>query len=257
MFRKIRIGILLIVLVFVALNTWLDRVYSRDWDGPLQVALFPVNADGSDAGEQFTRQLQSSDLRELEEFFADEANHYGLPLDRPLRFTLAPVLSQAPPLPPEQGGLFSIMWWSLKLRWFAWRAPDPAGPTPTIRLFLLYHDPQISSVLPHSTGLEKGLVGIAHLFATQSMARANQVIVAHELLHTLGATDKYDFATNQPLLPDGYADPERDPLYPQDQAELMAGRIPVSATQAEQADSPRQTVIGPLTAREIGWVTTP
>ncbi len=257
MFRKIRIGILLIVLVFVALNTWLDRVYSRDWDGPLLVALFPVNADGSDAAEHFIRQLQGSDLRELEEFFANEAKHYGLPVERPLRFTLTPPSSQSPPLPPEAGGRFSIMWWSLKLRWFTWRVPEPAGPTPTIHLFLLYHDPRISSVLPHSTGLEKGLVGIVHLFATQNMARANQVIVAHELLHTLGATDKYDLDTNQPVLPDGYADPEREPLYPQDQAELMAGRIPVNATHAEQAESLRQIVIGPLTAREIGWVATP
>ncbi len=257
MFRTIRIGFLLIVLVFVALNTWLDRVYSRDWDGPLQVALFPVNADGSDAARQFIRQLQDGDLDELQAFFADEATRYEITVDRPLRFTLAPVLAEVPPLPPEQGGRFGIMWWSLKLRWFAWRAPDPAGPTPTIRLFLLYHDPQVSSVLPHSTGLEKGLVGIAHLFATDSMARANQVIVAHELLHTLGATDKYDPATNQPLLPAGYADPERQPLYPQDLAELMAGRIPVSARQAEQAESLRQTMIGPLTALEIGWVSAP
>ncbi len=257
MFRKIRIALLLVVLVFVALDTWLDRVYSRDWDGPLQVALFPVNADGSAAAEQFIRQLDSDKVRELDEFFSEEAAHYELPLQRPLRFTLAPRLDQAPPLPPEGGGRFAIMWWSLKLRWFTWRVPDPAGPTPTIRLFVLLHDPQQASVLPHSTGLEKGLVGIAHGFAASSMARANQVIVAHELLHTLGATDKYDRATNQPIYPDGYADPDREARHPQERAELMAGRIAVSDTQAEQAESLRQVVIGPKTAREIGWLTTP
>lgn len=254
MFRAIRITVLLIILVFVIANTWLDRLYSRDWNGALQVALHPVNADGSAVADAYIGQLQNSDMQSLEDFFNTQSAAYQLPLDRPLRFSLAPPLSQAPPLPPEAGGRLSIMWWSLKLRWFAWRTPDPAGPTPTIQLFLLYHDPQLASVLPHSTGLEKGLVGIAHLFAMQPMARTNLVIVAHELLHTLGATDKYDLQTNLPLLPDGYADPNRDPLYPQAEAELMAGRIPISATRVEQAESLRQTLIGPLTAREIGWV---
>lgn len=257
MFRILRIAILLIVLVFVAANTWLDRIYSRDWDGPLQVTLFPVNADGSAAAEQSIRQLQNGDLNELEDFFSAGAKQYALSLDRPLRFTLAPTVNEIPPLPPESGGRFSIMLWSLKLRWFTWNVSDPPGPTPTIRMFLLYHDPNIDSVLPHSTGLEKGLVGIAHVFAAQSMARANQVVVAHEVLHTLGATDKYDLATNLPLFPDGYADAQRQPLYPQRQAELMAGRIPVSDTEAEQAASLRQVMIGALTAREIGWAVTP
>lgn len=257
MFRKFRIAVLLVILVFVALNTWLDRVYSRDWNSPLQVALYPVNIDGSSAADAFIKQWQPSDLENLTTFFSEQAKDYGLSLDQPLRFTLAPALQQAPPLPPEHGGMLSIMSWSLKLRWFAWRTPNPTGPTPTIRMFVLFHDPANAIVLPDSTGLEKGLVGIAHVFASNSMARANQVIIAHELLHTLGAIDKYDLDTNQPIYPGGYADPERQPSLPQDKAELMAGRIPISDTKAEQPDSLRQVVIGPATAREIGWSKTP
>ncbi|MGC3979843.1 MAG: hypothetical protein QM808_01110 [Steroidobacteraceae bacterium] len=253
MFRKLRIAILLIILVFVALNTVLDRFYSRSWQGPLQVALFPVNADGSKAATEFIRQLQPEDLQPLEAFFNNQAKLYYLPVDRPLRFTLAPVLSEPPPLPPEQGGVLVTMMWSLHLRWFTWRTPNPPGPTPTIRMFMLFHDPARANVLQDSTGLEKGLVGIAHLFASNSMARANLVIVAHELLHTLSATDKYDLETNLPVYPEGYAEPERQPRYPQERAELMAGRIAVSANRAEQADSLQQVMIGPITAREIGW----
>lgn len=257
MFRTLRIAVLLLVLAFVAANTWLDRLYSRDWNGPLQVALYPVNADGSAAVDAYLRQLRDSGQQMLEDFFAVQADHYQLALDRPLRFSLAPAGSALPPLPPESGGRFNIMLWSLKLRWFAWRTPNPPGPTPTIRLFMLFHDPQHASVLPHSTGLEKGLVGITHLFAADSMSGANQVIVAHELLHTLGATDKYDLDTNQPRYPEGYAEPEREPRLPQARAELMAGRIPLTDHEAEQAESLRQVMIGPLTAREIGWSTGP
>ncbi len=257
MFRKIRIVILLLILVFVAANTWLDRVYSRDWDGPLQVALYPVNLDGNEVTQAFIRNLSDNELQRLEDFFTRQAEQYELPLDRPLRFTLAPQLPDAPPLVAEDASVVGIMWWSLKLRWFGWRTPDPAGPTPAIRIFMLFHDPAISTQLPHSVGLEKGLLGIAHLFASGGMARANQVIVAHELLHTLGATDKYDPNNNLPLYPDGYADPEQEPRLPQSKAELMAGRIAISESTAEQANGLTDCVIGPLTAREIGWTAAP
>jgi len=43
-------------------------------------------------------------------------------------------------------------------------------------------------------------------------------------------------------------------LFPQEQAELMAGRIPLSESRAEQPESLRQVVIGTLTAREINWI---
>lgn len=256
MFRKLRIAVLLIILIFVAANTWLDRVYSTDWNGPLQVALYPVNADASNAANDFIEQLSSGELQRLEDFFSQQSQYYGLSLQRPLRFSLAPALAAAPPIAPENAGRLGIMLWSLKLRWFTWNAPDPVGPTPTIRLFMLYHDPANAAVLPHSVGLQNGLVGIAHIFAAQDMARANQVIIAHELLHTLGATDKYDLQTNLPIYPDGYADPQKDPPLPQTLAELMAGRIAVSKTHAEQANSLSECIIGDLTAREIGWIKT-
>jgi len=40
------------------------------------------------------------------------------------------------------------------------------------------------------------------------------VVIAHELLHTVGATDKYDPATNESSLPEGYAEPDKIPLFP-------------------------------------------
>jgi hypothetical protein len=118
---------------------------------------------------------------------------------------------------------------------------------------VLYHDPAISPELPHSLGLQKGLLGVVHVFADDGMKGANDTVIAHELLHTLGATDKYDLANNQPLHPEGFAEPNRQPLYPQSFAELMAGRIPVSSTQAQTPESLQQVLIGPKTASEIGW----
>jgi hypothetical protein len=79
-------------------------------------------------------------------------------------------------------------------------------------------------------------------------------VISHELLHTLGATDKYDLINNQPLYPQGYAEPDKEPRYPQELAELMAGRTPLSPSHAEQPESLHDVVIGALTAREINWI---
>jgi hypothetical protein len=107
--------------------------------------------------------------------------------------------------------------------------------------------------VPDSLGLSKGLVAIAHLYADAGAQGSNQLVVAHELLHTLGATDKYDRATGQPLEPDGLGDPAQSPRYPQQFGEIMAGRVATNARDAVIPGDLTPMLIGPRTAREIGW----
>ena len=76
------------------------------------------------------------------------------------------------------------------------------------------------------------------------MVKQNNVIITHEFPHTLGATDKYDPATNQPVYPDGYANSDLQPLVPQRFAEIMAGRTPVSQNEATIPESLNDVVIG-------------
>ena len=251
MWRNIRIAILLLILVFVALDTWFDRVYSTDWNNSLHVAILPVNADGSAAAERYIQSLGESAFQPIDSFFAEEAPEYGVALEQPVRMVLGPRVNELPPMLEPGTGRLGVMLWSLRARYWAWRFDGPPGTA--IKLFALYHDPQKSPALPHSLGLQKGLFGIVHVFADAAMAGSNDTVIAHELLHTLGATDKYDLRSTLPLLPEGYAEPDREPLYPQSFAELMGGRIPVTATRAEIPESLRQVVIGPQTAAEIGW----
>ena len=86
------------------------------------------------------------------------------------------------------------------------------------------------------------------------MVLKNNVVITHEFLHTLGATDKYELANNQPIFPEGYAEPDQVPLLPQRFAEIMAGRTPVSATEAEIPPGLNSAVIDEKTAREINWL---
>jgi hypothetical protein len=254
MFRRIRIALLLLILVVVVLNTWTDSIYTTQWNAPMTVALFPINADGSAVTEQFIAQLTQQDFAPLETFFQTASAEFGIKLDRPLRFTLAPPLRSIPPQMPDRPSALQAMLWTLQMRWWAWHTPPkPPGPTPRIRLFLTYHDPARTAVLDHSTGLQRGLIGVAQLFATAEMSGSNHTVIAHELLHTLGATDKYDPATNQPVYPVGIAEPLLEPRYPQSFAELMAGRIALSPTEARIPENLQQVVVGPATAVEIGW----
>lgn len=253
MWRNLRIALLLIILLFVGLNTYFDRVYSTDWNTPLRVTAYPINADGSAETEQFIQRLDADDLRPLESFFEREAARYSLSMERPVRLTLAPQLRDLPPTIEPGASALSVILWSLRTRYWSWRTPDPPGPAPDVKLFVLHHDPARSSSLPHSIGLQKGLFGIVNVFADRRMMGSNDVVTAHELLHTLGATDKYDPATNQPVPPDGCAEPQREPLYPQIFAELMGGRIPVTVDESKMPESLRQVLVGAKTATEIGW----
>jgi hypothetical protein len=254
MFRLLRIAVLLLILIIVGISTLTDSIYSTRWNAPLVVALFPINGDGRPATAEYIASLTQADFQPLEEFFRTESAEYGVSLERPVWITLAPELRALPPTPPRGGNMLQVMYWSLRFRAWSWWVPEkPPGPTPRIKMFLTYHDPNATSTLEHSTALRKGLIGMAQLFALDRAAGSNATVIAHELLHTLGATDKYDPNTGLPAAPHGFAEPDRQPLYPQRFAELMGGRIPISAAQAEVPGSLRQVMVGPATAAEIGW----
>ena len=123
--------------------------------------------------------------------------------------------------------------------------------TPDVRVFVRYHNRETLLRLDDSVGLRKGMFGIVNAYASRRLEGQNNVVIAHEFLHTLGASDKYDLATGLPIAPHGYADPDRSPLYPQTRAEIMGGRIPESRGTAMKPMSLRYVVIGPATALEI------
>lgn len=254
MFRKIRIAVLLLVLVWVAVDVLADRLNTTDWKQTLWVGVYPINADGSARTERYIGALRHDDFAAIENWLQVEGARYGLASEKPVQFQLGAPLFESPPVPPREGGWFSTTRWSLELQ--SW-ADDhdllPSGLKPDIRLFLLYYDPETHPRLPHSLGLQKGLVGIVHLFADRRQAGGNRFVIAHEMLHTLGATDKYDLQSNQPLHPDGYAEPFAQPLFPQKLAEIMGGRIPASETASETPADIDAARVGPVTAAEIRW----
>ena len=254
-FRKARVAILLYILLFVAVGTWLAKIRSTDWNNSLWLAIYPVNGDGSERADEYISRISADVFRSIETFIEREAGRYGIELERPLRIEVGRPLKERPPMPPANANPLRIIAWSLRLRYWSYGVQkDQGGPAPDIQIFVVYHDPEQHPVLAHSLGLEKGLIGVVNAFASRSYASQNNVVIAHELLHTLGASDKYDPGTNAPLFPHGYAEPERKPLHPQRKAEIMGGRIPLSEQASEMPAGLNQSAIGPATALEINWI---
>ena len=248
----LRLALLLSVLVFVAVGAWLDRARSRDWDAPLRVTVYPIAAT-SDARD-YVASLAGEDFAAIPVFLREQASQHDLWLTEPVRLRVSHAVRDRPPALDDRPGMLAAMLWSLRMRFWAARVAwnDPL-PDPDVQVFALYHGDAGRTAVPDSVGLSKGLMALAHLYAGAAAAGANQVVLTHELLHTLGATDKYDRATGAPLVPVGLGDPKRSPLFPQATAEIMAGRVAVTSVSSVMPESLDTVVVGPHTAREIGW----
>lgn len=255
MFRRLRIALLLYVLLFAAAAQYFTASRVKGWDHALWVAVYPVNGDGNAATQRYLDNLTGTEFNDLEPFFSEQAKRYGLRLQRPVRVTVYSGYSQPPPALGPSPSAAEVLVWSLRMRWarlrLTWHTPGPAAD---VVVYAVFFDAGGNVALDRSTALQKGMIAVANLFASRSAEGSNQVVLAHELLHTLGATDKYDPATDLPRFPDGFAAPKAKPLWPQTQAELMAGRIPLGPNSAEIPASLRQAVVGPATAIEIGWL---
>jgi hypothetical protein len=252
-FRRIRIAILLSVLVIVGLGTWWQSRANENWGQAFRLTIYPINGDGSPQVNEFIANLTESDFIAVNSFLQAQAREYNLPVQPLFYLSLGPQLKEAPPIPPADRTPLNMVTWSLGLRYWLFRSTRSVGlDSRHIRMFVVYHQGEKDMRLAHSYGLQKGLLGVVNAFAIPAEAGSNRVVIAHELLHLFGATDKYDDG-NLPVYPDGYAQPDRYPLYPQTLAEIMGGRIPVSQHKAYIPGSLDDCIIGSRTAAEINW----
>jgi hypothetical protein len=250
-----RIVLLLSIFFVILFGTWLTEKRMAAWDRPILVTVYPVVADGAPATERFARSLDVGVFDDINEFFARAAQPYGFTVSPAFRFQLAEPLFELPPEPPGRHAFTAIAWWSLKMRWWAWRRDWNDGLiTPDIQMFVLYHGVSGNNELGISVGMRKGRYGIVKAFASRELLPKNNVVLTHELLHVLGATDKYVLSTGEPVFPDGYAEPGRVPVLPQRYAEIMGGRIPLEYERSAMPGSLRQCRMGRLTAAEIGFL---
>jgi len=254
-FKRLRILILLSLLALAAIYTQDQRLNTRYWYQPTTVMIFPINGDDSQATADYIENLSVEDFQDIDAFFTKNAKRYKLITATPIVTTLGrPIVSRPPSPPSDRNAMLPVMLWSLKLRYWAYmNTPDELSNSHHIRLYVLYHQAKIQQALEHSLGLQKGLIGIIHAYADRRQNQQNQIVMTHEILHTVGATDKYD-QHNQPVYPDGYAKPKQKPLHPQRFAEIMAGRAAITAHHANMPQSLRHVIVGEKTAKEVNWL---
>jgi hypothetical protein len=253
-FRYFRYLVLLLVLGFVIFHE--AQVQSRvaSWDETLKVQVYAINGDGRAATAKYIKGLKSKNFEPIGQFVNQEAKRYAIPIDA-ISVHYGGLLESGPPQPPVESSLLNNVSWSLHFRgWALYQSYQNSNEALDINLFISYYDTSTTQSLRHSVGLQRGLIGLINGFASNAYEGSNNVVIAHELMHTIGASDKYDSA-NQPVYPGGYADPYLEPRYPQFLAEVMGGRIPVSTTNARIPAKLSQVVVGPYTASEIGWYT--
>ncbi len=258
-FKNLRILILIFILGAVLLYTQDQKLVTQGWYQTLEVVIFPINAcanaDASNSVDHYIDSLSTKDFVEIDKFIQRQSEQYDVVSSTPTMTRLGKKVSTLPPKPPRtDANPLKIAFWSMKLRWWAMQnTPDDASNKHRVRVFVLYHDEKSNQKLEHSLGIQKGLLGIVHAYASSDQAKQNNIVIAHELLHTVGASDKYD-AYGNPQLPDGLGEPNLSPLYPQKRAEIMAGTVASSETTSKMAHSLKSCVIGEKTAQEIGWL---
>ena len=125
----------------------------------------------------------------------------------------------------------------------------------TVRVYVVYGGTDFD-IASHSRGSETGRVAVVFISLDELNPGYPLATIAHEVGHTLGATDKYAFDTSRATHPEGYVEPFAKPLYPQSFAELMAVDIPLSKTMEREVQDLTQVRVGHRTAAEMGWIST-
>jgi hypothetical protein len=179
----------------------------------------------------------------------------------PFRFEVVGPLApeRLPSTTPPSAGWTGRLAFALEL-WRAERAVRAASPDVEPRAFdvrlHLVLSPSAPRAFAEGYAVAGGEVGVvAAALGREGDALLAATAIAHEALHTVGATDKYD-AAGHAVAPRGLCAPDLQPPYPQARAELMVGEIPLSSGAGRLAERADELCVGPATAREIGWADT-
>jgi hypothetical protein len=250
----VRVAVLLAVLAIVLLYAARDVLSRRErnaWRRTLDVAFVLVTQPGvsEDAVGELRRRVPDLAAR-----LTSELARYRPSAPRPFEFTTYGPTPLETALPEPVDGVVGAVRYAWALHRFTSDVDGRAGvPSRDFdaRLYLVLRPPT-DQALVEGMSEEGGRVGIARAELDAESVDISLFVAAHELFHTLGASDHYG-PDGRALVPDGLAEPDRAPPYPQTFAEIMARNRPLSPTDEARPESLAELAVGPSTAREIGW----
>lgn len=244
------LGVLVVVLVYAAHDVYTRRERNA-WRRTLDVAFVVVSGPGVDGAAVAELRRRIPDLADR---LADELTRFRPDAPRPFAFTSYGPTPLATPLPVPGDDLVGAARYAWDLHRFTSDIDARAGVATRgfdARLYLVLSPPTDRAVV-EGMSQEGGRVGIARAELDDASVDIALFVAAHELFHTLGASDHYG-PDGRALVPSGLAEPDRVPLYPQRFAEIMARDRPLSPTDEVRPESLAELAVGPSTAREIGW----
>lgn len=257
-FFRARVAVLLVVLAGVLLYAWKDvsgRRARNDWKRTLHVGLVIVRlgpVDDASIGALRDR------VHALEDVLAAESARYRGPGSaRPIEVIVSgPVDGATPPPVPASDGLLDLARYAYAKSRYTARIDEAAGVAARAldsRIYLLARPGHARGTnFVEGASEEGGRSGFVEVDLETTMVDFALFVFAHELCHTLGATDKYD-ASGATMIPVGLAEPDADPLFPQRFVEVMTRGRPLAPGRERAPDGLDELRVGPTTAREIGW----
>jgi hypothetical protein len=251
-----RVGVLLSILIGVLLwgaHDWSDRRARLAWQRPLRVALVLVTREPV---SEHTLGLLTARSFDLERRLTQEYARYTGRSETPVEIIVRGVASDTEPPPTLAGeGLLDLITYGAKQwRWTSQidsQARVERGYDSRVYLVLKPADDHGPAFVEGESEYG-GRVGIAQADIAPDTVDFALFVVAHELLHTLGATDKYD-EHGHARFPGGFAEPQRPRLYPQPGAEVMARGVPLAPGAERPPETLDELYVGEVTARELGW----
>jgi hypothetical protein len=257
-FFRVRVAVLLTILGGVLLWAWRDLRSRRErntWERPLSVAIVLVRCGPIDdaAVAAFRARVPALDMR-----LAEEYHRYRSRAEHPFVFSFVGPVDAAQG-PPRAGGDGLID--AARETWALWRwtsrVDRAAGIDSSVydsRVYVAARPPASEErMMVEGESEGGGRLGTVEVELDAAMADFALFVTTHELLHTLGASDKYDSA-GRTLVPAGLGEPDRVPLLPQVFVEVMARNRPVAPGVERPPENLEQLAVGPATATEIGWI---
>lgn len=272
--RRARLGVLLLILAAVSiwgLLTYYEENQTFAWERSITVGVIALVDDAGTVGENDEWFIQSflsrsavprHNLLEVERWIQGEyTRHTGDERGMFETFVRGPLrMDQPPPALPESDASFltRLAGTNAFLKYFEdlTGRDDLAIGKYDVTIFVYFYDPgdrRRREVFESFDSLASRRQRFGIVFAPLSsrMLGRTCAVVAHELCHTLGASDKY--TGGQSVYPGGFAEPRREPRYPQRRAEIMALGVPLAPGKDRSVRDLRECIVGLITATEMNW----
>lgn len=237
----------------------------QSWEEPLDVAVIQLKLDDAPIPAEFLDAFlapssypadRGTSIHAIPRWLRDEMIRLAGRDRAVVRFHLSgPIVFREPP-PKPSDSFFGRIVAGFSFRSYLKRVATAASVDLSkflVKLVLVYYAPS-NPVDKHSDsyGSFRDHAGLVYVPTSVPDIPYNVAEIAHELMHTFGAKDKYDGRAT--VFPGGYAEPFKSPLLPQRFAEVMAGEIPLSPNRLRPVRGLDELRVGHETALEMGWL---